>query len=310
MFHFHLFLFSQDGGRYACTCPQNRMKQAGDVKTNPGPSCSVCVRAIMTKHTPMPCVVCAAIAHGSCSVLSRVQRERGQEYRCRDCGGVDGAEMCGVCHRALPTNSRRLSCVECHGVAHGSCSGLSREPLRRGVPYICVRCGGVPPEALREAEATGSQRCGVCEVTLRRGVAFATCGGYHQATHKKCARRRRGEEEWLCSSCEQRDPGLPPQQERDQPQQERDQPADPQRTSTANEKCPTCRKKLRKTQNPLFCKTCGNQFHIKCAFRPETLWRGNGGLARGNADGVGRRNRRMPRGEELVEPTTSGSCQN
>ena len=158
--------FSQDGGRYACTYPQNRIKQAGDVETNPGPSCRVCERAIMAKHTSMPCVVCAAVAHGSCLGLSKVQRERGQEYRCENCGKVEGAEECGVCHRALRTNSSRLSYVECHGVAHGRCSGLSREALRRGDPYTCVRCRGVPLEALRGAEATGSQRCGV---TLRRG---------------------------------------------------------------------------------------------------------------------------------------------
>ena len=80
--------------------------------------------------------------------------------------------------------------MEFGGRAHGGCSGISREALRRGDPYTCVGCGRFPPEVLWGAETAKTQhRCGLCEVTLRMGVSFAMCRICGRTTHKNVPRR-------------------------------------------------------------------------------------------------------------------------
>ena len=267
-------VFSNNGGRYACTCPHNRMMQAGDVETNPGPSCPVCDRVITANHTPMPCVACGVAVHGACTGLSRVRREKGERYICRGCGGVRERERCAVCSQTFRTNSRRVPCRSCGLEVHGSCSALTREALRRGYSYECSGCGerGIqpppdPPSQEGRVERKG-ERCVVCQVTLRRGAGCACCPGCNRKAHKKCVDRR--VEGWRCEDCggpvpaAPPEPALPPPGPPPPPDPELP-PGPPPPPETRNERCPECNIRLRRALDPLVCRACGLQYHTKCS---------------------------------------------
>ena len=238
-------------------------KQAGDVEENPGPSCHVCERTFTANNTPMSCAACGATAHGSCSGVSRVRRERGWQYICRRCEGDAVEERCLMCRKIFRTNARRVRC-ECGAEVHASCSGMTRGALGRGTPFKCVQCGGhpvrEPEEGLRAEERAG---CLVCGVTLRRGASFAVCETCGLKAHKKCTGARRGAVSWRCHQCAPPPARVGPPQS---PPSVEEPPARPQEEPPPrNEKCPSCTAKIRRTHDPLICKCCRKQYHIKCA---------------------------------------------
>ena len=250
------------------------MMQAGDVETNPGPSCPVCDRVITANHTPMPCVACGVAVHGACTGLSRARREKGERYICRGCGGVRERERCAVCSQTFRTNSRRVPCRSCGLEVHGSCSALTREALRRGDSYECSGFGerGIqpppdPPSQEGRVEKKG-ERCVVCQVTLRRGAGCACCPGCNRKAHKKCVDRR--VEGWRCGNCggpvpaAPPDPALPPPGPPPPPDPALP-PGPPPPPETRNERCPECNIRLRRALDPLVCRACGLQYHTKCS---------------------------------------------
>ena len=211
----------------------------------------------------MSCAACGATAHGSCSGVSRARRERGWQYICRRCEGDAVEERCLMCRKIFRTNARRVRC-ECGAEVHASCSGMTRGALARGTPFRCVQCGGHPvPEPEEGLRAEERAECLVCGVTLRRGASFAVCETCGFKAHKKCTGQRRGATGWRCHQCA-------PPPARDGPPQSppsvEEPPARPQEEPPPrNDKCPSCTAKIRRTRDPLICKCCRKQYHIKCA---------------------------------------------
>ena len=123
------------------------------------------------------CAVCGALAHGSCSGMTKAQRSR-ETYTCGRCGGPERTDECLVCSAAIRSNSRRTVCTVCRRGAHAACTGLTREQIRREEAYVCEECGAASGEdgqrlEWQQAPAVQTEekaRCGVCGGYLRRSA--------------------------------------------------------------------------------------------------------------------------------------------
>ena len=242
------------------------------MEENPGPArCDVCERTFAANNTPLSCAACGALAYGSCSGMTRAQKSREEPYTCGKCGGERRREECLRCGAAFRVGSRRIECGGCRRTAHAACTGLTRDQIRRTERYTCERCCGdrpveQAPEDHIQPPVPPEERvcCGICHITLRRGANCAQCGTCAMKAHKKCAGLARGQQEWRCAGCRR----VEPRRDLPEAEGEREQPGaalDVPQTQPRNEKCPKCQKKMRRTDCPLTCRTCGNRFHIKCA---------------------------------------------
>ena len=119
------------------------MKQADDVEENPGPArCDVCERTFAAINTPLSCAACGALAHGSCSGMTRARRSREEPYTCKKCGGERRREECLRCRAATG--------MEVHRMWE---SGATQGPTRGGGRARAARsCTGCPPDATQERE--------------------------------------------------------------------------------------------------------------------------------------------------------------
>ena len=184
-------------------------------------------------------------------------------------------EKCAVCSQMFRMNSRRIPCRNCGLEAHSGCSLLTIDVLRREDPYECRLCmrGDLldPPPELDRQVADKGDRCSVCGVTLRRGAGCACCPRCNKKAHKKCINRRPGE--WRCGECvggpvdRAREVDLPRREDRvpDTPLVPMTPPPGQEfpAPEARNERCTECSTKLRKTADPLVCRACRQQYHVR-----------------------------------------------
>ena len=193
--------------------------RAGDIESNPGPTCPGCQRTIRVDFQPVICLSCQRGYHRSCSGLSRNHR-RELGFTCGECAGrpstpqppvttsSESRRSCVVCRTTIRTNVRPVLCCTCTAVAHRICSGIPRQSTP--VDWKCQTCE--PNSVQQPIHIPSTQRsnvkCPECDQRLTNSRRPLVCHLCHRGFHLKCAKetrsaleRLRDADTWACESC-------------------------------------------------------------------------------------------------------------
>ncbi len=199
---------------------------AGDVKTNPGPSCYACGQDFHQSDTPLNCQAqdCGvrSLKQTRCSGVPRSQHSL--PWHCPT-HGVPGppvttqpSHACYSCHNPFRPGTWLLACLArcCTNLAHAArrCSGPTAPPDQWRCLHhrnITETVAGVPASALTPSEHPRNQNritCGGYSRTIAANIRPFVCNDCSTAYHRTCSGLSRNAANtvtstghWSCPQC-------------------------------------------------------------------------------------------------------------
>ena len=231
----NLRMFSLTGQLHSAQLIRLLLARAGDVESNPGPSCSTCLKALHKSKPFLSCSSCHSLTHKGeiCSGLSRTLQAHGS-WTCKRCtntvptvfpatgshiSNLSRGSHCLACSKVILPSKPHFSCSHCNAYSHKGeiCSGLSRT-LQALEHWVCRNCSQisspqsrtqtpVPPSPPRQPTSPHSHNsCSSCHKTIQSGKPHLSCRYCDAVSHKgeKCSGltiTQQTQGIWLCRSC-------------------------------------------------------------------------------------------------------------